>query len=147
MMPGVTIPCVFSKQMPLVNCTSPWENKLSGALQPFQDASHRLFVEIRTANFPGSARSDLLAFEEAGLGQPLDCAVTHAAYTARFAQAHSFGIAQRSSLARNRVIAAGRGYTVLIPPQTLSGTAHAKWGLAVPPADVGGDGRQTKPPA
>ena len=103
MMPGVTISCVFSEQMPLVNCTSPLENKLSGALKPFKDASHRLFVEIRAANLPGSARSDLLAFEEAGLGQPLDRAVTHAAYTARFAQAHSFGIEQRSSLARNRV--------------------------------------------
>ena len=79
MMPGVTISCVFSEQMPLVNCTSPCENKLSGAVKPFEYASHRLLVQIRATNLPGSARSDLFALEQAGLGQPLDRAVAHTA--------------------------------------------------------------------
>ena len=79
MMPGVTISCVFSEQMPLLSCTSPYKDKLSGALKPFEYASQQLLVQIRAANLPGSARSDLLAFEEAGLGEPLNRALAHAA--------------------------------------------------------------------
>ena len=79
MMPGVIIPLVFSEQMALISRTSPCKNKLSGALKPFEDVSQRLFAQIRATNLPRSARSDLSSLEEAGLGQPLNCAVTHAA--------------------------------------------------------------------
>ena len=60
MMPGVISSFVFSEQMLLIDCTTPLENKLSGALKPLEDDSHRLRVQIRAANLPGSARNDLL---------------------------------------------------------------------------------------
>jgi len=123
MMPGVIISSVFSEQMPLISCTTRCESELAAALKPLKDTPHQLRVQIRAAHLPGSARSELLPLEQAGLRQPFDRTVTDTAKTTRFAPAHSFGIPQPSFPSCHRVMAPGAGCPLLIPQLSFSGTA------------------------
>src|SRR5271166_779618 len=67
MMPGIIISFVFSKQGWLVFRTTPLQNQLARADEPFDHTPNWLVVQIGTTNPPGCARSDLLTLQQACL--------------------------------------------------------------------------------
>src|SRR5271166_2964345 len=67
MMPGIIISFVFSKQGWLVFRTTPLQNQLARADEPFDHTPNWLVVQICTTNPPGCARSDLLTLQQACL--------------------------------------------------------------------------------
>jgi len=92
MMPGIIISFIFSEQLSLIFWTAPMENKLACPVKLLDDTPNRLCIQIRAANLPWSARSCLLALQQACLHQTFDRTVTHATHPSRFAQADSFRI-------------------------------------------------------